>query len=107
MGRGRDRAGAASARCRATLSVDVQELFESAPREGESYALGHDRVDLEPLARESLILDLPLAPLCRDDCRGLCPTCGADLNQGACDCPVETVDPRWAALDVLRSVGDE
>jgi uncharacterized protein len=90
-----------------SLSVDVQELFESAPREGETYALGHDRVDLEPLARESLILDLPLAPLCRDDCRGLCPTCGADLNQGDCDCPVETVDPRWAALDVLRSVGDE
>lgn len=90
-----------------TLNVDVQELFESNPRDGESYALGHDRVDLEPLARESLVLDLPLAPLCRDDCRGLCPTCGADLNQGPCECPVEVVDPRWAALDVLRLAGDE
>jgi uncharacterized protein len=90
-----------------TLQVDVQELFESHPRDGESYALGHDRVDLEPLARESLVLDLPLAPLCRDDCRGLCPTCGADLNQGACECRVDGVDPRWAALDVLRRSGDE
>src|SRR5215218_4717895 len=71
-------------------------------REGETYRLGHDFVDLEPLAREALVLDLPLAPLCREDCRGLCPTCGADLNLGDCDCPPADIDPRWAALDVLR-----
>jgi uncharacterized protein len=92
---------------RGTLRVDFQELFESNPREGESYRLGHDKVDLEPLARETLVLDLPLAPLCRDDCRGLCPTCGADLNRGDCDCPPAEADPRWAALDVLRPAGDE
>jgi len=90
-----------------TLKVDVQELFEAAPREGESYPLGHDRVDLEPLARESLILDLPLVPLCEPDCRGLCPTCGADLNLGDCACPPDDVDLRWAALDVLRLAGEE
>jgi uncharacterized protein len=89
------------------LRTDVQELFESSPRDGESYRLGHDRVDLEPLARESLVLDLPLAPLCREDCRGLCPTCGADLNQGDCDCLPAEPDARWAALDVLRLAGDE
>ena len=83
------------------LRVDVQELFEPEPRDGESYRLGHDHIDLEPLAREALTLDLPLAPLCSADCRGLCPTCGADLNQGDCDCPPAQVDPRWAALDVL------
>lgn len=88
---------------RGDLRVDVQELFEPHPREGESYRLGHDTVDLEPLAREALTLDLPLAPLCREDCRGLCPTCGADLNLGDCDCPPAQADSRWAALDVLRS----
>jgi uncharacterized protein len=84
------------------LRVDFQELFEASPREGESYRLGHDSIDLEPLAREALTLELPLAPLCRQDCRGLCPTCGADLNLGDCDCPPVGADPRWAALDVLR-----
>lgn len=90
-----------------TRTVEVQELFESHPRDGESYQLGHDQVDLEPLARESLILDLPLAPLCSEDCRGLCPTCGADLNQGDCGCPPADADLRWAALDVLRQPVDE
>ena len=90
-----------------SLRAEVQELFESNPREGESYRLEHDRVDLEPLAREALILDLPLAPLCQEDCRGLCPTCGADRNLGDCDCPPAEVDSRWAALDVLRLAADE
>jgi len=90
-----------------TLKADVQELFEANPREGETYRLGHDFIDLELLAREALVLDLPLAPLCRADCRGLCPSCGGDLNQGDCDCPPAEVDPRWAALDVLRLSADE
>lgn len=84
------------------LRVGFQELFEAHPRDGETYRLGHDFVDLEPLAREALTLDLPLAPLCDEDCRGLCPTCGADRNAGDCDCPPAGADPRWAALDALR-----
>ena len=86
--------------------VAVQELFEANPRDGESYPLGHHTVDLEPLAREALTLDLPLAPLCAEDCRGLCPTCGADLNQGDCGCPPAAVDTRWGALDALRGQPD-
>ena len=89
------------------LRVRVQELFEPRPRDGESYPLRHDSIDLEPLAREALTLDLPLAPLCAEACRGLCPTCGADLNLGDCDCPPADADPRWAALDVLRLSVDE
>ena len=60
------------------------------------------RIDLRPMVREGLLLGLPDAPLCRDDCPGLCPTCGVDLSTGACDCdPVER-DDRWAVLDQLR-----
>jgi uncharacterized protein len=92
---------------RGEMRVDFQELFEAHPREGESYRLGHDTIDLEPLASEALTLNLPLAPLCIDGCRGLCPTCGADLNLGDCDCPPAEADLRWAALDVLRGAGDE
>jgi uncharacterized protein len=79
-----------------------QELFEPDAREGESYPLRGDFIDLGPLARESLLLELPLAPLCREDCVGLCPTCGADLNAGPCGCPPADRDVRWAALDGLR-----
>ncbi|HEX2043624.1 MAG TPA: DUF177 domain-containing protein [Acidimicrobiales bacterium] len=89
------------------LRVEFRELFEAEPREGESYPLRNDRLDLAPLAREVLLLDLPLAPLCADECRGLCPTCGADLNRGDCECVAELGDPRWAALDVLRGDGGQ
>ena len=85
------------------VTVDFRELFEQRPREGESYRLGHDSIDMEPLVREALLLDLPLAPLCTPGCRGLCPTCGADLNLGLCGCPPPAADHRWSALDVLRS----
>jgi len=58
-------------------------------------------LDLSEAVREELILAVPQFVECRDDCRGLCPRCGADLNLGPCTCPPE-VDPRWAALTKLR-----
>lgn len=91
------------------LAVDVRELYRPRrPGEGpdedeETYPLGHELLDLRPLARDAVVLGLPLAPLCRPDCAGLCPGCGADLNYGACGCPKAPADPRWAALDVLRT----
>jgi uncharacterized protein len=71
----------------------------------ETYPLLGDHLDLEPLARDAVLLALPLAPLCREDCAGLCPTCGAERAGGACGCDPAPVDPRWAALDVLRAEG--
>ena len=58
-------------------------------------------LDLSQAVREELILAVPQFVECRDDCRGLCPRCGADLNAGPCSCRPET-DPRWAALTKLR-----
>ncbi len=58
-------------------------------------------LDLSEAVREELILAVPQYVVCRDDCRGLCPRCGADLNVGPCGCPKET-DPRWAELTKLR-----
>jgi len=51
----------------------------------------------EPL-REAAVLAVPLTRICREDCRGLCVRCGADLNQGECDCGDDDVDPRWEGL---------
>lgn len=86
---------------RGEVRADVRELFESRPREGESYPLIRDSINLEPLVRDALVLGLPLAPLCMPECLGLCVTCGANRNRSPCDCPAAAVDVRWAALDQL------
>jgi uncharacterized protein len=85
-----------------SVTAEVEEIFVSEPEDGETYPIEGHHIDLEPMVREAAVLALPLAPLCRPDCAGLCPTCGADLNQGPCGCAPSTGDPRWAALDVLR-----
>lgn len=65
-----------------------------------------DEIDLSEGFREQLLLALPMRQLCREDCRGLCPICGADLNEGDCGCRPNDVDPRLAPLaelaDLLR-----
>jgi uncharacterized protein len=58
-------------------------------------------LDLESLARDAVMLELPLAPLCSEDCLGLCPQCGANRNETSCTCVIAG-DPRWSALDALR-----
>jgi len=59
-------------------------------------------LQLEDTLREQVILALPLRALCREDCRGLCPQCGANLNAEQCSCAVAVQDPRWEALKDLR-----
>jgi uncharacterized protein len=73
------------------VAEDDIDLF---PYEGEY-------VDLEPLFREEFVLAIPYAPLCREDCKGLCPQCGIDLNSGTCKCE-KPIDPRLAALKGLK-----
>lgn len=57
-----------------------------------------DSVDVDELVREQILLALPSRNLCREECKGLCPKCGSDLNAGACSCEQGETDPRWAAL---------
>jgi uncharacterized protein len=88
------------------VEVDIQELyaFEGAGTDEEELELAADLLDLEPALRSAVVLALPQAPLCREDCPGLCPECGARLA----DSPAhlhETTDLRWAALPGLR-LGD-
>ena len=61
-----------------------------------------DQIDLAELMREQFYLALPMKPLCRDECRGLCPHCGTNLNTGACDCSPVWDDPRLAALKAIK-----
>ena len=74
------------------------------------YALDNrlERLDLLPALREELLLELPAYPLCQPECKGLCAICGTDLNVNACDCRIETTDPRWEALrEVTESDADD
>ncbi len=64
------------------------------------YLTGED-LDVIGMARDALLDLLPARILCRADCAGLCPTCGVDLNAGACNCPAEATDHRWAALQEI------
>ena len=84
------------------LEVDVMEVFEDEPTEGETSKLDGVQVDLEPVVREAVLLDLPLAPICREDCAGLCAECGALLDEVDCGHGVGDVDPRWSALEGIR-----
>ncbi len=64
-----------------------------------------DVIDVTEIVRQNLILALPIAPRCRENCRGLCPRCGADRNRIACGCAEEEPDPRLAPLRRLRTRG--
>jgi uncharacterized protein len=63
---------------------------------------GEDFVDLTDNIREDIILELPQRALCQDDCQGLCPHCGQNLNEGTCQCEKSHGDMRWHALDQLK-----
>jgi len=73
--------------CRAIISPQVESL------------------EIGERVRQLILLALPLKPLCRPDCRGLCPLCGQDLNEGECGCKREAPDSRWEKLKALRENG--
>jgi len=92
------------------LDVEVREVFERNPTDGETYPLLDDRIELGALIREAILPSLPLAPLCRPDCAGPAPEvfptsvedeapAGTDDDATDADAPR---DPRWAALDDLH-----
>lgn len=63
---------------------------------------GQDEIDLTDDIREEVLLHLPRYPVCSPDCKGLCPQCGHNLNDGACGCEVSRGDVRWSGLDDLK-----
>ena len=94
------------------LSVRVQELYAYAGDEpveaaddDEDARMDGDLLDLEPAVRDALVLALPMTPLCRADCSGLCPGCGERLDDLPDDHGHDAADPRWSALEALLSRG--
>lgn len=108
----------ACARCLDPVARDIERRFDllyrpqgtDAGREEISVTtaeaeIGYytgDGLLLEDILREQVLLAVPIKIVCREECRGLCPHCGKNLNQGGCDCRQELSDPRWDALRDLR-----
>jgi uncharacterized protein len=104
-------------RCLTDLSVDVAEdasaIFVEAgddvSTDPDIYTLppNAEKIDLRPVVRDQWVLSAPTFVLCREACKGLCPKCGADLNEGPCDCAAVTEsDSRWDALRAARPSSD-
>lgn len=84
-----------------TSELDLMELFlypSSEPDDDEASRMEGDLIDLEPLIRDTVVLDLPFTPLCREDCAGLCSLCGQDLNADPDHDHGDRTDPRWGEL---------
>ena len=105
----------ACSRCLTEVAIPLALTFEEVylghidpspkvpPSEREVFRIDERHIlDVEEAIRQAWTVALPMQPLCRTDCRGLCPRCGHDLNEGACSCPPE-VDERWSALQRLAS----
>ncbi len=109
--------GLVCSRCLAETPLDVAGELDlvfrpQAPAEDDDVQLGEDElevafyeggeVDLGQALLDELSLTLPMAPLCRPDCPGICPVCGRLLSEGACGCRAKETDPRWAKLAKLE-----
>jgi uncharacterized protein len=101
-------------RCLAEFDRDLKEKFEMLFYIGQK-EIGIDEenvamippelkeIDLTPYIQETLILALPMKFLCREDCKGICAGCGADLNKESCRCSAESYDSRWEKLKGLKN----
>ncbi len=77
----------------------VDELYQIEPLDPDAYLIEDGQLDLAPLIRETVLLELETERLCRDDCAGLCPVCGVDRNSAECSCDTSVKDDRWAGLE--------
>ena len=86
------------------IKIKINEIFYYPPstESEKEYLIGDDGyANLAPLIHELTVLNIPMQPLCKTDCQGLCMVCGQNLNEGDCDCEVDDIDPRMAVLKSL------
>ncbi len=71
---------------KADVAIDFDEVFSLYKSDEDCYSYSKDRIDLAEMVKELILLESPKVIYCKDDCKGLCPTCGKNLNNGECDC---------------------
>jgi uncharacterized protein len=85
-----------------TLQIDELFYYPPGPAPEGAYVVGENGyIDLAPLVRELAWLDVPIQPLCKPDCQGLCMECGQNLNHENCNCEMDDIDPRLSVLKEL------
>ncbi|MDO5388496.1 MAG: DUF177 domain-containing protein [Clostridia bacterium] len=80
------------------LDFDLNEVFSETPDSEEIWELSDKKIDLKPAVIANIILNLPMQVMCSDDCKGLCPKCGHNLNDGDCGCDRGYVNPQFEKL---------
>ena len=109
---------AACSRCLEPVTSEIKSDFDLLYRplkpgkEGDEISISEaeteigfyqgDGLDTADVVKEQVLLSLPVKTLCKEDCKGLCPHCGQNLNNGQCGCSEEKSDARWSALEDLR-----
>lgn len=100
-----------------TIPIDIEEEYYPTidintgaklppPEESGSFIIDeHHILDLTEAIRQYKVMALPMKPLCQEECAGICPICGKNLNEGPCDCPSNEVDTRWDELLKLKNRG--
>ncbi len=87
-----------------SLPLTYVVVQETEGEDTEDFVVAEDqKVDLDPIVRDDIVIRYPSKLLCSPDCKGLCPNCGKNLNEGDCDCAKEQTDPR---LDALKAFFD-
>jgi uncharacterized protein len=102
------------------VAIEIEEQFHPTVDLQTGATLPHDEdvdeatliserniIDLSEVVRQALLLELPATAVCREACLGMCPHCGQNLNEGPCNCPAESYDPRWESLKALLERSDE
>jgi len=89
-----------------TLNINTGAKIEEEEEPGILKIDDHNVLDAGEAIRQYALLAIPMKPLCREDCAGICRTCGKDLNSGACGCPQQPTDPRWDALKKIRETNN-
>ena len=103
--------GTECARCLKDITVDagfyMEENFaqseDKVPEDEEIILFEGSTIDIDEIVEDNLIMNIKGKYLCSEDCKGLCSSCGADLNEGECDCNREFIDPRWSGLADLMN----
>jgi len=83
-------------------AYESSEVAELTDAEMSVSVFDGDAIDVDEIVKEQILLGVPTRMLCREDCKGFCPKCGADRNTGECNCETKEIDPRWAALKNLK-----
>lgn len=94
-----------------TISFPVRETLmredEASTADDEVILYQGKEIELDDIIISNFLMNVPVKYLCRDDCKGLCPQCGTNLNENMCDCSKDVIDPRWEKLaEIMKNMTD-